>query len=172
MPSPNEVAALLRASIVVDLLVPSAPGAPSAPRDFASFIDEYRAAGVSWATFTVATDIDASVEATVLSIAAARSYFLRDRERCVWADSAGDIQRAKREGMLAVSLNFQGTNAFYGRVDLIETYRQLGVTQALLCFNEKNAVADGCYERTDAGLSRFGLRVVREMNRVGMMVDV
>jgi membrane dipeptidase len=172
MPSPDEVAALLRASIVVDLLVPSAPGAPSAPRDFASFVDEYRAAGVSWATFTVATDIDASVEATVLSIAAARSFFLRDRERCVWAGSADDIQRAKREGKLAVSLNFQGTNAFYGRVDLIETYRRLGVTQALLCFNEKNAVADGCYERTDAGLSRFGLRVVGEMNRVGMMVDV
>lgn len=172
MPSPNEVAALLRASIVVDLLVPTSPGAASAPRDFASFIDEYRAAGVTWATFTVATDIDASVEAAVLSIAAARSHFLRDRERCVWADSADDIRRAKREGKLAISLNFQGTNPFFGRIDLIETYRRLGVTQALLCFNEKNAVADGCYERTDAGLSRFGLRVVQEMNRVGMMVDV
>jgi membrane dipeptidase len=172
MTSPNAVAALLRASIVVDLLVPSAPGAPSAPRDFTSFVEEYRAAGVTWATFTVATDIDASVEATVLAIAAARAYFLRDQERCIWADSIDDIQHAKQEGKLAVSLNFQGTNAFYGRLDLIETYRRLGVTQALLCFNEKNAVADGCYERTDAGLSRFGLQVVREMNRVGMMVDV
>jgi membrane dipeptidase len=172
MPSADEVAAFLRASVVVDLLVPSAPGGLSAPRDFASFIDEYRAAGVTWATFTVATDIDASVEATILSIAAARSFFLRDRERCVWADSVEDIERAKREGKLAISLNFQGTNAFYGHLHLIETYRRLGVTHALLCFNEKNAVADGCYERTDAGLSRFGLRAVREMNRVGMMVDV
>jgi membrane dipeptidase len=172
MPSPSEVAALLQDSIIVDLLVPSAPGSPSAPRAFGDFIDVYRAAGVTWATFTVATDIDASVEATVLSIAAARSYFLRDPGRCVWADSVNDIRRAKSEGKLAASLNFQGTNPFYGRLELIETYRRLGVTQALLCFNEKNAVADGCYERTDAGLSRFGLRVVREMNRVGMMVDV
>jgi membrane dipeptidase len=172
MRSPDEVPALLRSSIVVDLLVPSSPGSSSAPRDFASFVDEYRTAGVSWATFTVATDIDASVEAAILSIAAARSFFFHDRERCVWAESVEDIKRAKHEGKLAISLNFQGTNAFYGRLDLIETYRRLGVTQALLCFNEKNAVADGCYERTDAGLSRFGLRVVREMNRVGMMVDV
>ena len=172
MPPSSEAAALLRDSIIVDLLVPSAPGNPSAPRDFGSVVDEYRSAGVTWATFTVATDIDASVEATVLSIAAARAFFLGDRERCIWADSVDDIRRAKREGKLATSLNFQGTNAFYGRLELIESYRRLGVTQALLCFDEKNAVADGCYERTDAGLSRFGLRVVREMNRVGMMVDV
>ncbi len=172
MTTQNATAAFLQASVVVDLLVPSAPGSSSAPRDFAGFVQEYRNAGVTWATFTVATDIDASVEATVLSIAAARAYFLRDRQRCIWAESIADVRRAKLEGKLAVSLNFQGTNAFYGRLELIETYRRLGVTQALLCFNEKNAVADGCYERTDAGLSRYGLQVVREMNRVGMMVDV
>jgi membrane dipeptidase len=90
----------------------------------------------------------------------------------VWVDSPNDVELAKRERKIAVSLNFQGTNAFAGRLDLIEVYRRLGVTQALLCFNEKNAVADGCYERTDAGLSRYGLRVVQEMNRVGMLVDV
>jgi membrane dipeptidase len=170
--SSNEAAALMRASTVADILVPSAPGGSSAPSDFCAFVDQYRAAGVTWATFTVATDVDASVEASILAIALARSFFLKQSERCVWVESIGDVERAKRDRKLAVALNFQGTNAFAGRLELIEVYRRLGVTMALLCFNEKNAVADGCYERTNAGLSRFGLRVVQEMNRVGMLVDV
>jgi membrane dipeptidase len=169
----NEAAAtLVRGSIVIDLLVPSAPGCQSAPADFDTFVAQYPKSGVTWATFTVVTDSDASVEATILAIAASRAYFFKQPQSYVWVDTAHDIERAKREGKLAVSLNFQGTNAFAGRLDLIEIYRRLGVTQALLCFNEKNAVADGCYERTDAGLSRYGLRVVQEMNRVGMLVDV
>ena len=41
----------------------------------------------------------------------------------------------------------------------------------LLAYNQKNRVGDGCAERTDAGLSRFGVRLIEEMNRVGMLVD-
>lgn len=163
---------LLRDSIVVDLLVPSAPGGTSAPKDFDAFAAQFTHSGVTWVTLTIVTDMDASVEATILAIAAARSHILTRPESYVFVDSTDDIERAKREHKLAVSFNFQGTNAFTGRLDLIEIYRRLGVTHALMCFNEKNAVADGCYERTDAGLSRYGLKVIREMNRVGMMVDV
>jgi membrane dipeptidase len=168
----RDAGALLRDAIVVDLLVPSAPGGTSAPKDFDAFTAQFVNSGVTWVTFTLVTDMDASVEATTLAIAAARSHILTRPQSYILVDSAADIERAKREHKLAVSFNFQGTNAFAGRLDLIEVYRRLGVTHALMCFNEKNAVADGCYERTDAGLSRYGLRVIREMNRVGMIVDV
>lgn len=40
-----------------------------------------------------------------------------------------------------------------------------------MAYNQRNAVADGCHERTDGGLSRFGIELVQAMNRVGMLVD-
>ena len=49
-------------------------------------------------------------------------------------------------------------------------FNRLGVRHALLAYNAKNAVGDGCAERTDAGLSRWGIEVIEEMNRVGMLV--
>jgi membrane dipeptidase len=170
----REAIALFGSSIVADLMVPASPESPfsSLSGEFATLTDRYIDAGITWASFTVATDSPASVEATILSIAAARAYFRRRDDRFLLIESIADIKRAKEEHKLAVSLNFQGTNPFVGRLDLIEVYKHLGVAHALLCYNEKNAVADGCYERTDAGLSRFGLRVVNEMNRVGMIVDV
>ena len=54
---------------------------------------------------------------------------------------------------------------------MVEIYYDLGVRHALMAYNQKNLVGDGCHERTDEGQSRFGLALVAEMNRVGMLVD-
>lgn len=42
----------------------------------------------------------------------------------------------------------------------------------LLAYNSANLVADGCHEKRDAGLTRFGRSLIGEMNRVGMIVDL
>ncbi len=174
IPISQQTRDLMASSLVADMTVPNSPHLPFAPwtGGFPAFVEKYIASGVTWASFTVATDSPASLETAVLSVARARSFFLAYPDKFVFVESAADIARAKDEAKLAVSLHFQGTNAFMGHLEMIETYRHLGVTHALMCYNEKNAVADGCYERTDAGLSRYGLRVVKEMNRVGMIVDV
>lgn len=167
-----EAASVYRSAFIVDMMVPVAPGETLQLEDFRSLVEGYIGAGIGWASFTVATDTPASVEATVFSIARARGFFTASPDAFELIESAADLDHAKALGKLAVSLNFQGTNPFAGRLDLIEAYRRLGVLHALLCYNEKNAIADGCYERTDAGLSRYGVRVIKEMNRVGMIVDV
>ncbi|MDP9336922.1 MAG: dipeptidase, partial [Actinomycetota bacterium] len=41
-----------------------------------------------------------------------------------------------------------------------------------LCYNQRNFVGDGCSERTDAGLSDFGIAVVKELNRQGIVIDL
>ncbi|WP_372424865.1 dipeptidase [Salinarimonas chemoclinalis] len=86
--------------------------------------------------------------------------------------SVADIRAARAEGRLAVLLHFQGTHPFERNLDLIALYYALGVRHALLVYNERTLVGDGCHEPGNAGLSVFGRLVVAEMNRVGMLVDV
>lgn len=85
--------------------------------------------------------------------------------------SADDIEGAKAQGKLGVGLHFQGTEPFGNDINTVEVFYRLGIRHALLAYNQKNHVGDGCHERTDAGLSRYGLQLIAEMNRVGMLVD-
>ena len=132
-------------------------------------LPRFAAAGFNFVSLTVGMDWNSPLE-TVQHIAAERNRFLNDKN-FVLAESVSDIRRAKTESKLAVGFHFQGTNPFGGDVNMVEVFYRLGVRHALLAYNEKNAVGDGCHERTDAGLSRYGIRLIAEMNRVGMIVD-
>jgi membrane dipeptidase len=83
-----------------------------------------------------------------------------------------DIARAKKDGKLGIIFHFQNTQPLERNAGLVEVYYRLGVRMMQLTYNLKNWVGDGCDELTDAGLSLFGRQVIREMNRVGMVVDL
>ena len=85
---------------------------------------------------------------------------------------ASDIERAKKERKLAIAFHFQDSLPLDRDTGLVEVYQRLGVRMIQLCYNQKNFVGDGATERTDAGLSDFGVRVIREMERVGIIVDL
>jgi membrane dipeptidase len=155
------------------MTIPVALGSELTPtaEEFNAQVDQYLAGGVTHGSFTVAADVETSVLATIKSIARTRNFFLRDPERFLLVDGADDILRAGREGKLAVSFNFQGTNPLTGDLDMLELYRRLGVGHILLAYNHRNMVGYGCHEPNDEGLSRFGLRVVEKMNEVGIIVD-
>jgi membrane dipeptidase len=174
MPVSPQTRALLEKAVVVDLLVPDAPAAtlPGVGRLFEEHVARFERSGVTFASFTIGLDHLASVEGQIKTIGAARRYFLTRPERFVFVRTVDDILAAKQSGKLAVNFHFQGTNALMGDLNLVEVYKQLGVGHMLMAYNEKNLVGDGCHERTDAGLSRFGVRLVEEMNRVGVGVDV
>ena len=144
---------------------------PFQPR-YAGFalLDRYRASGVDFVSLTV-NDFANPLAGTLLHLASVRQG-IRDRsETLALAETVDDIEAAKAEGKLAVGFHFQETNPLEGSLGMIELYYQLGVRHMLLAYNQKNRVGDGCAEATDAALSRFGVSVVKEMNRVGMMVD-
>ena len=84
---------------------------------------------------------------------------------------AEDIRKAKKEGKQLVMAQFEPQTIGL-RLDRIDTLYGLGVRMMLLTFNSRNYVGDGCGERTDSGLSYFGLDVVERMNKVGMMIDL
>lgn len=88
-----------------------------------------------------------------------------------FAGSLAEIDKARRESKLAFGVHAHDTRPIGEDLSRIEALHALGVRHMLLAFQVRNLVADGCAERSDAGLSNFGCQVVREMNRVGIIVD-
>lgn len=89
------------------------------------------------------------------------------------ATRAGDVARARRAGRIAAFVTIENGAALEGRLDALSAFRDLGVSLMTLCHN---ATTDWCDSATDAprhgGLSDFGKRVIGEMNRLGMVVDL
>lgn len=119
---------------------------------------------------TTASDQE-DMTATVRKIANDTALLRAESEWCRQAHSISDIREARKQGRISVVFSFQGTTPFERSVSLVEVFYRLGVRQALMAYNQKNHVGEGCHERGDGGLSRFGIELVREMNRVGMLVD-
>ena len=67
--------------------------------------------------------------------------------------------------------HMQGTDPIEDNLDLVYVYRDLGVRIIQLCYNVKNHVGDGADERTDSGLSNFGVKLVRRLNEAKVIVD-
>lgn len=133
-------------------------------------LPRFGASGFDFISLTLASDAESQID-VFNSIARERSYLLNRPEQFRLVETVDDILASKRDGRLALSFNLQGTNAFAGNLDMVETFHKLGVRQTLMAYNKRNLVGDGCHERTDTGLSEFGVDLVREMNRFGMIVD-
>jgi len=86
--------------------------------------------------------------------------------------TARDIEKANKEGKLALLFGFQGLPPLKGRLSYLRIFYQLGVRIIQLTYNERNEVGDGCAERSKGGLSNFGIRVVEELNRLGIIIDL
>ncbi|MBI4483379.1 MAG: membrane dipeptidase, partial [Acidobacteria bacterium] len=88
------------------------------------------------------------------------------------ATRASHIRRAKQEGKLAL---FFATSRVSEGINALEDFRamyRVGVREVQVTYQYMNAMGCGCGERVDAGLSKFGLKAVEEMNRLGILVDV
>ncbi len=83
-----------------------------------------------------------------------------------------DFARLKREGRAGIIIAFQNARPIGSRLERIETFWRLGVRTVQLTYNTRNFLGDGVSESTDAPLSAFGREAVREMNRVGIVVDL
>lgn len=88
------------------------------------------------------------------------------------AVSADDARRAKAEGRVAAFLAIEGGEAIGESLDELRGFYGAGVRLMTLTWNRRNAIARGVGTPGDDGLSPFGRRVVAEMERLGMIVDV
>jgi membrane dipeptidase len=101
------------------------------------------------------------------------SLIERYPERVALARSAADVRRIAGDGRLAALLALEGGVAIQHDLALLRTFHRLGVTSMTLTHSASTTWADAS---TDAprwgGLNDFGRAVVREMNRIGMVIDV
>ena len=94
-------------------------------------------------------------------------------DRLVFATSGTDVEEAYEVCKIAALLAIEGGEALDGRIELQRSFYRLGVRLMTLTWSLRNEIADGAFEgRTGGGLTRFGVQVVEEMDRLGMVVDV
>ena len=97
--------------------------------------------------------------------------YIRQRDDTILVETADDIVRAKQDGKLGLILHCQGTALVEDELDLLDAYRAAGLRIVQLCYNTKNLIGDGAGERTDGGLSHFGLRFITRLNALKLIVD-
>ncbi|MGA3296164.1 MAG: dipeptidase [Candidatus Bathyarchaeia archaeon] len=84
-----------------------------------------------------------------------------------------DVREAEKHGKIAAMLSIEGGEAVEADLGILRMLHRLGLRAMTLTWNERNQIADGAGEgRTKGGLTNFGVELVKEMNNIGMVVDV
>jgi membrane dipeptidase len=86
--------------------------------------------------------------------------------------TANDIRRARAEGKIGIIIHFHNSIALEDDLSMVATYERLGLRVMQLTYQGRSLVGDGCAEPSPGGVSSFGIRVIEEMNRVGILVDL
>ena len=84
--------------------------------------------------------------------------------------TASDVLKARKEGRTAIFFGFQNCSPIEDNIGLVEVCHQLGVRFMQLTYNNQSLLGTGCYEENDPGITRMGKQVIKEMNRVGLVV--
>lgn len=148
-------------------------------RPIAADIPLAQAGGVTAKVYNLGVDIEISgnylasapvrdgwLEKTRLALEDARGVIDADPERLLLALNAADIERAKREAKLAILLGVEGGKLLEGEIDNLRRFYDLGLRELQLRWAVPNQLVE-----VDE-LTPFGLQVVRECQRLGIIVDL
>jgi membrane dipeptidase len=96
------------------------------------------------------------------------------RDRMTLCTSTAELRAAVAAGRHAALMGIEGGHAIEGDLGLLRLFHRLGVRYMTLTHTNHNEYADSCADSVPrwGGLNRLGVNVVREMNRLGVMVDV
>ena len=83
-----------------------------------------------------------------------------------------DIEKANLEGKTAIFFGFQNCSPIEDDIKLVEKIHELGCRFMQLTYNNQSLLATGCYEKVDSGVTNFGREVIKEMNSVGVVIDM
>ena len=101
-----------------------------------------------------------------------KKYFKNFSNLISHGNSYKDIDKAHKENKTAVFFGFQNCSPIEDDINLVQSVRDLGAVFMQLTYNNQSLLATGCYENVDSGVTRMGREVIKEMNRVGIVVDM
>ncbi|AQR73785.1 dipeptidase [Sphingomonas sp. LM7] len=165
---------LVRTSLVIDMLEvlkiddrPQFYGAPMTAQDEADF----RACGITGFHHSIGIMGPTAREDTLTFLALTQGYVGRASHLFTIVDKAADLDRAKKDGKIAIILGLQNSEHFRTITD-VKLFHQIGQRCSQLTYNTQNLLGSGSTERVDGGVTDFGAQVIAAMNEVGMLVDV
>lgn len=109
---------------------------------------------------------------TVLNIEQWNRWFEQYPDLIFHGEWAADIDKARETGRTAIFFGFQNPSPIEDDIGLVEVLHKLGARFMQLSYNNQSLLATGCYEAEDPGITRMGRQVIKEMNRVGMVIDM
>ena len=99
-------------------------------------------------------------------------FFQKNSDLIFQGKKSQDIKKAKSENKTAIFFGLQNCSPIEDNIHYVEVLKNSGVLFMQLTYNNQSLLATGCYESRDSGITRMGREVIKEMNRVGMIVDM
>jgi membrane dipeptidase len=95
-------------------------------------------------------------------------------DKFVIARSVAEVRKAKADGKIALPLGMENGSPIEGKLDNLAHFAKRGIRYITLAHSSDNHISDSSYDErhTNGGLTDFGKTVVKEMNKLGVMVDV
>jgi len=131
---------------------------------------EMRAAGMSAVHVTLA--YHRTFHSTVARIMEWNDRFQADGDLIMFARDARDIDRARATNRTAIFFGLQTPMPIEDDLGLIAVLHALGVRFMQLTYNNQSLLGCGWMEDSDGGITRMGRQAIKEMNRLGMVVDM
>ena len=99
-------------------------------------------------------------------------HFKENSDLIFLGKSYKDIEKAKKEKKTAIFFGFQNCSPIEDDINLVEKIYDLGCRFMQLTYNNQSLLATGCFEDFDSGVTNFGKEVIKEMNRLGLVIDM
>ena len=99
-------------------------------------------------------------------------YFNENKDLIFNGKTFKDIEKAHHEKKTAIFFGFQNCSPIEDDIALVEKVYDLGARFMQLTYNNQSLLATGCYEKNDSGVTRMGKEVIKEMNKLGLVVDM
>lgn len=164
-------------AIVVDALFVGAPGFPAGftEAQYETAIQHSIDNKYNFVSATISNGPPEDTPEVVLErMQKVNAYWQERSDRYIHVKSIKDIYRAQKEGKLAVMHNFQSMMPLGDDLSNIEKFYDLGLRQMNFTYNIDTKYADGGVSNTDGtdeGVKELGAKVIKEMNRLGIVVD-
>jgi len=99
-------------------------------------------------------------------------HFKNNSDLIFLGKNYNDIEKAKKENKTAIFFGFQNCSPIEDDINLVEKVYDNGCRFMQLTYNNQSLLATGCYEKNDSGVTNFGREAIKEMNKVGIVIDM